>query len=155
MKKLAAAATAITLLLATPALAQRPLSGNQLPNSGIANYEGTVTGNDFTTPISLTVDLGAGTVAADLTIPMLFPGTPFESPPRHFTPTGTIDVDGGFLITQGLNFASDSNIVMSGNFFLGQAKEIQGQFITFFCVCGSPETTGVIRTRSGTFSAVQ
>jgi hypothetical protein len=74
MKKLAAAATAITLLLATSALAQRPLSGNQLQNSGVVNYEGTGTGIEFTTPISLAVDFGACTMSADLTIPALLSG---------------------------------------------------------------------------------
>jgi hypothetical protein len=94
MRKLAAVATAITLLLATPALAQQPLSANQLPNSGVVNYEGTFSGSDFTAPISITVDFAARTVSADLTIPEL--GTDGAiSPPQHYTPKGSIDSDGG------------------------------------------------------------
>jgi hypothetical protein len=31
------------------------LSANQLPNSGVVNYEGTFSGSDFTAPISITV----------------------------------------------------------------------------------------------------
>jgi hypothetical protein len=100
MRNLPAAAIAITLLLATPALAQRPLSANQLPNSGVVNYEGTFSGSDFTAPISITVDFVARTKSVDLTILELNPQSSGAiSPPQHYTPTGSIDNDGGFIST--------------------------------------------------------
>jgi hypothetical protein len=146
----------ITPLLASPALAQRPLSENQLPNSGVVNYAGTFASTntpDATGDIAITVDFGAGTVAADLTIPALFPGTPTASAPQHYTPTGTIDIDGGFLISQNLQPVNDHLIAMSGNFFNGQAKNIEGQFIAVFCVAAT--SCNSFRTRSGTFSTTR
>jgi hypothetical protein len=161
MKKLAAAATAITLLLVTPALAQRPLSANQLPNSGVVDYEGTFSGQDFTAPISITVDFAARTVSADLTIPELNPqNSGAISPPQHYTPTGSIDSDGGLIATGGpagvgvFGFGNiigaQSVIVLAGNFFTGRAKTAAGEFIAQFVFEG-----GVIRTRSGEFSATR
>jgi hypothetical protein len=150
--KLAAAVTAITLALASPVSAQRPLSANQLPKSGVANYEGTFTSTnvpDATGAISLSVDFGTGAVSADLTIPALTS----DQAPRHFTPTGTIDVDGGFLISQNLTLGVDYLILISGNFFNAQAKNTEGQFIAVFCV--TIPCNGVIRTRSGTFAAAR
>jgi hypothetical protein len=139
MLKFVAATTLITLLFAPPCWAQRPLSANQLPKSGVVSYAGTFIGQDFTAPMSLTVDFGAGTVSADLTIPELFPGTSTESAPQHYTPTGTIDTDGGFLATGGPSgggvfgfgglIGSQSVIVLAGNFLVGQARTAAGEFI--------------------------
>jgi hypothetical protein len=153
MLKFVAATTLITLLFAPPCWAQPPLSANQLPKSGVVSYAGTFIGQDFTAPMSLTADFGAGTVSADLTIPELFPGTSTESAPQHYTPTGTIDTDGGFLISQNLQPVTDHLIAMSGNFFNGRAKNIEGQFIAVFCVTAT--SCASFRTRSGTFSATQ
>jgi hypothetical protein len=157
MKKLNISVVALlTLLITSPALAQRPLSENQLPNSGVVNYAGTFASTnspDATGDIAITVDFGAGTVSADLTIPKLFTGTPTESAPQHYTPTGTIDTDGGILIAQNLQPVNDHLIAMSGNFFKARAKDIEGQFIAVFCVTAT--SCASFRTRSGTFSATQ
>jgi hypothetical protein len=156
LNHIAAVVVAVTPLLTSPASAQRPLSEDQLPNSGVVNYAGTFASTntpDATGDIAIMVDFGAGTVSADLTIPALFAGTPTASGPQHYTPTGTIDSDGGFLVSQNLQPVTDHLIAMSGNFFNGHAKNIEGQFIAVFCVTAT--SCASFRTRSGTFSATQ
>jgi hypothetical protein len=128
-----------------------------LPKKGIVSYEGTwatigawagVSG-----PVQLVVDFGTGDVSADLTIPWLGADSA-ASVARRFTPIGTIDANGGYLLAQGVSFSHDLPFTaMAGSFSNGQAKNTAGQFMSAFCV--TVPCNLVIRTVTGTFAAAR
>jgi len=133
------------------------LDASHLPKKGVVSYEGTwaTTGawTGVSGPVQLVVNFGTGDVSADLTIPWL--GTDSTaSIARRFTPTGTIDANGGYLLAQGVSFSPDLPFTaMAGSFSNGQAKNTAGQFMSAFCV--TVPCTGVIRTVTGTFAAAR
>jgi hypothetical protein len=128
-----------------------------LPKKGVVSYEGTwaTTGawTGVSGPVQLVVDFGTGDVSADLTIPWL--GTDSTaSVARRFTPNGTIDANGGYLLAQGVSFSPDLPFAaMAGSFSNGQAKNTVGQFMSAFCVTVPCNRT--IRTVTGTFAAAR
>jgi hypothetical protein len=150
------ALTVATLLFfAAPATAQRPLGANQLPASGVVNYQGTLTSTDFSTPISLTVDFGSGSVQAAFTIPALNTnGT--TSTPWSFDLSGAVDSEGSFLIgTGGFFIESSGSAFLAGNFFNGQTQNIAGVFIAQFCLPATTVPCPGIVTRSGSYEAAR
>ena len=133
------------------------LDAAHLPKKGVVSYEGawapTGAWASVSGPVQLVVDFGTGGVSADLTIPWL--GTDSSaSVARRFTPTGTIDANGGYLLGQGVSFSPDLPFTaMAGSFSNGQAKNTAGQFMSAFCV--TVPCTRVIRTVTGTFAAAR
>jgi len=97
-----ALAAATVLFFAAPAMAQRPLGANQLPASGVVNYQGTLTSTDFSVPVQFTVDFGTGSVQVNFIIPPLnVDGGATNG--YSVDPAGTIDAEGTFfLIPNGL-----------------------------------------------------
>jgi hypothetical protein len=158
MNKLAAAATAITLLLAAPAMAQRPLGFDQLPTSGVVNYKGTLTSTDFTASIQFQVDSGAGTVTVAFTIRQLV-SERATTPPLPTGGSGNIDAEGGFLAAGGFSggifIANSQASFLAGNFFQGRAKEIAGVFITQYCFPATTVPCAGFRTRPGSYEATR
>ena len=128
------ALTAATVLFfAAPAMAQRPLGFDQLPKSGVVNYQGTLTSTDFSTPIQFTVDFSAGTLAASLTIPLLANGE-FSAGPQGLGLHANIDTQGGFLAwTNNFFVQEQAALFLAGNFFGGGAKEVAGTFVLQLC----------------------
>ena len=133
------------------------LDAAHLPKRGVNSYEGTWAATGAwagdSGPVQLVVDFGTGDVSADLTIPWL--GTDgAASVARHFTPRGTIDANGGYLLAQGVSLSPDIPFTaMAGSFSNGQAKNTAGQFMSAFCV--TVPCNGVIRTVTGTFAAAR
>ena len=162
MRKMITAAAAVLALVsaarADDFMVRTPtLDAARLPKKGAASYEGTwaATGAwaSVSGPVQLVVDFGTGEVSADLTIPWL--GTDSAaSVARRFTPTGTIDANGGYLLAHGVSFSPDLPFTaMAGSFSNGQAKNTTGQFMSAFCV--TVPCSRVIRTITGTFAAAR
>ena len=121
-----ALAAATVLFFAAPAMAQRPLGANQLPASGVVNYQGTLTSTDFSVPVQFTVDFGTGSVQVNFIIPPLnVDGGATNG--YSVDPAGAIDAEGTFfLIPNGIFVAQlgvSVAVFLAGNFFNAQARK--------------------------------
>jgi hypothetical protein len=154
------ALTAATLLFfAAPATAQRPLGANQLPASGVVNYQGTLTSTDFSVPIQFTVDFGTGRVQGSFTIPPLSVNGGATNG-FGVQPSGDIDAEGSFLLVYPTgSFVAQPGVsvaaFLAGNFFNGRAINIAGVFLTQFCLNATTVSCPGVVTRSGSYEATR
>ena len=162
MRKMIIAAAAVLVLVSAAGaddfmVSTPTLDAARLPKKGAASYEGawapTGAWASVSGPVQLVVDFGTGGVSADLTIPWL--GTDSTaSVARRFTPTGTIDANGGYLLAQGVPLSPNLPFAgMAGSFSNGPANNTAGQFMSAFCV--AVPCNRVIRTVTGTFAAAR
>jgi hypothetical protein len=155
-----ALAAATVLFFAAPSMAQqRPLGANQLPASGVVNYQGTFTSTDFSVPIQFTVDFSTGSVQGFFTIPPL---TVNGGATNGYSgqASGNIDAEGSFLLVypSGIFVAQPGvsvAVFLAGNFFNAQARNIAGVFITQFCLNATTVPCPGVVARSGSYEATR